>query len=163
MTPLSDADLMFLSAVTASSTSADPATQNGAALMSYCGRVVTSANVLPRGVAAERSRLTRPQKYKFIEHAERAVIFRAAEAGIATSRSKMCCLWAACASCARAIAMSGVSEVICHAALRERSPARWVDEIAAGDAILREAGVTVRLIEEQVGVEVMFDGVRILI
>ena len=63
----------------------DTSTQNGALLVDDCLRVVLSDhNRFPNGVNQDDDRWKRPAKYKYIEHAERNVIYRAAKDGIKT-------------------------------------------------------------------------------
>jgi deoxycytidylate deaminase len=77
--------------------STDPSTQNGAVLVGLpcsewthevndqgqleyvqrkpCREFIASANFFPQGVQESEERWTRPLKYKFVEHAERNVIY----------------------------------------------------------------------------------------
>jgi len=94
----------------ASISSRDSRTQNGAVLVTKT-RVICAVNAFPSGVTVTDERRAAPEKYLFIEHAERAAIYRAASLGVATAGSTLYCPWFACCDCARAIIMSGVTEV----------------------------------------------------
>lgn len=129
-------------------------------------------NGLPRGVVDDpvrfpwsKSRHERPEKYSWYEHAERNAIYNAARVGTATGG---CTLYVAggppCADCARAVIQAGIVEVVAESleAGPPTTPREWaesyqgrpVDEpprfdwrasVAFGMAMMREAGVSVRL------------------
>jgi len=151
----SDIDWLRLAFQTAAEHSDDPATQNGAVLVPQAGHVMAAANHFPTGVAP---RLARPEKYRYIEHAERAAIYAAARAGQATLGASLYCCWFACPDCARAIVEAGIREVVGHVKPRSRTPDRWLAEVHAGEQILREGGVSMRWLAAPLGFSVMFDG-----
>lgn len=136
----------------------DPHTQNGALLRAYNGAIVVAANRLPPEVVVSTARLERPAKYQFVEHAERGAIFAAAKAGIATDRATLYCPWFACADCARAIILAGVTRVVGHTVPRAQANGRWAESIAAADQMLREAGVQIELLDDKLGVSYLFNG-----
>lgn len=136
----------------------DPCTKNGAVLVARDGKMVGAANRFPLSVQHRPDRLERPMKYRWIEHAERAVIYEAALSGVSTLKSRLYCPWFACCDCARAIIMAGVKEVIGHAKCREATPERWAAEILAAETMLAEAGVGMRLIFDTLDKTILFDG-----
>jgi dCMP deaminase len=135
----------------------DPDTQNGAVLVA-AGGTVYAANCVPPGVARPEHRLARPFKYDFIEHAERAAIYKAAEIGLETAGATLYCPWFACTDCARAIVSAGIKEVVGLIALRNATPGRWLLKVEMAEKMLEEAGVSQRLLAGSVGVTVRFDG-----
>ena len=137
--------------------SGDPHTQNGAILRAKTGEVCSAANKLPPIVARE-DRLVRPAKYLYIEHAERNVIYSAAKLGIATQDATLYCPWFACADCARAIILSGISRVVGHARLRQLTTDRWKHSIAAADEMFHEADVELVFLTDELGARFLFDG-----
>lgn len=137
--------------------SEDPRTQNAAVLVSG-KRVIYAANKRPPGVASDSARGEPPLKYRFIEHAERAVIYKAAASGVSTAGGTLYCPWFACADCARAIIMAGISEVVGLASVCSAAPDRWREELIHGFAMLSEAGVSQRWVAEELGVTITFDG-----
>lgn len=141
----------------AATESMDPRTQNGALLRARNGNVLTAANQLPP-IVATPDRLGAENKYSYMEHAERHVIYKAARAGIATHDATLYCPWFACADCARAIIMSGVSRVVGHVKPRLITPARWQETIAIADNMFHETGVEFVLLDEALGVRFMFNG-----
>lgn len=147
-------------AATVSAWSDDPSTKNGAILVPAGDAfdTVVAWNSIPRPLENRPDRVLRPLKYRYIEHAERAVIYRAALTGTPTLGSRLFCPWFACADCARAIICAGVSEVIGSARARNATPDRWIEQVIAGEELLREAGVSMRWLAEPLGVKVMFDG-----
>lgn len=153
-----DIDWLRLAFQAAAEHSDDPHTQNGAVLAPQSGFVSVAANHVPAGLAITASRMERPRKYGFIEHAERSAIFSAARCGTKTAGSTLYCCWFACRDCARAIICAGVGEVVGHVRPRALTPGRWEDEVLAGEAMLREAGVSMRWLAEPLGVTIKFDG-----
>lgn len=150
-------------AVSASLRSPDDSTKNGAILVSRSGKIVQGCNDSPPRVPLDPARKVRPEKYHFIEHAERRVIFQAARDGICTDGASMYCLWYACPDCARAIVCAGIREVIGLLALEVLTPARWRDQVSVGRAILAEAGVRTRLYTEPLGMKAVFDNAELTI
>lgn len=143
----------------AASGSDDPSTHNGAVLVLTTGDIFCGSNHFPRGVIRSADRLERPKKYAYMEHAERDVILKAASAGGMTKGATLYVPWYACADCARAIIGAGISRVVGHKQMFDKTPERWRASIADGDAMLDEAGV----IREQYdgplfAVRVRFDG-----
>ena len=136
----------------------DPHTQNGAVLVPKRETVVYAANCIPRELANLASRLERPAKYQWVEHAERRVIYTCAKNGIATADATIYCVWFACTDCARAIIQAGIREVVGHVVPRSRTPDRWLEQVEAGEAMLREAGVGMRWLSGRVGASIIFDG-----
>jgi dCMP deaminase len=97
--------------------SKDPSTKVGCVLVDPVSRTVVAVgfNGIPRGVHDYGYRLdTRPEKYEWIEHAERNVVLDSARRGVRTQG-----LWAymnfaptPCSDCARAFIQAGIAKVI---------------------------------------------------
>lgn len=153
-----DHDWMKVACQVARDRSDDPRTQNGAVLVAANGKPVVSANRLPHRIAGLANRLYSSDKYDYIEHAERAVIYAAAAAGVATEGATLYCPWFACTECARAIILAGVKEVVGLAGHRAATPARWLKNIETAEAMLDEAGVGMRWMASTTGVTLTFDG-----
>ena len=141
----------------ASISSHDSRTQNGAVLVTKT-RTICAVNAFPIGVKFTPQRGEAPQKYLFIEHAERAAIYRAAALGVATAGASLYCPWFACCDCARAIIMAGITEVVGLVSLRNATPERWQDNIKLAERMLTEAGVGQRLLAVELGEYLWFDG-----
>jgi dCMP deaminase len=88
----------------------------------------------------------RPEKYHWVEHAERNAIFNAARVGVSLNNSRAYLNWEPkpCADCTRALIQAGIKEVI--------GPNRPWKGVGAGkhysidhaETMLREAGVRIR-------------------
>jgi len=139
----------------------DKSTQNGALLANGNGTpILESFNTIPRDVKITPEREQRPLKYKFTEHAERNVIYKAASEGYPTYGMTMVCPWAACSDCARAIIQSGIKTLITHKLAHDRSPPFWQEEIDIAFEMFNEAGVEVIMFSDPIGnVEIRHCGV----
>jgi dCMP deaminase len=140
--------------------SPDPSTQNGAVLISWTGKIVDACNTFPYGVRNEPDRLVRPLKYSFIEHAERNVIFKAAQDHRFDFKDAvMYAPWFACADCARAIIQVGIRKVVGHKQIHDMTPAHWKESINCAYAMFAEAGVETVLVDGEIGApELLFNG-----
>jgi dCMP deaminase len=73
----------------------------------------TGYNSFPRGLNDNiPERQERPEKYKWIEHAERNAIYNAARMGISLKECYMYIMGVPCMDCGRAIIQAGIVEVI---------------------------------------------------
>lgn len=154
---MNDIDYLRQACQFAAISSQDGRTQNGAVLVTPT-RSVCAVNCYPAGVEVTESRKMAPEKYLFIEHAERAAIYRAASLGVATAGATLYCPWFACCDCARAIIMAGIAEVVGLVSLRNATPDRWKDNIRLAERMLEEAGVGQRLLAVELGEYLRFDG-----
>lgn len=142
-----DPDKLLREAYAIARKSRDQSVQNGALLVRpKDGQVICgAANNFPKGVEETEARLQRPLKYAFVEHAERATIFKAARHGAGVDGTIMVCPWFACPDCARAICLSGVKHVIGHKQMMDKTPDRWREPIVYAFEIFAEYGVTYEL------------------
>ncbi len=85
----------------------------------------------------------RPLKYSLTEHAERAVLYRAAYHGLCTPGLTMIANWVACPDCARGIVLAGIRRVICHKQCMDRTPPRWKEMVDLGLEMCEKNGVPV--------------------
>jgi len=118
--------------------SSDPSTKVGAIILHDLDECY-GWNHTPPGIEIDLT--DRVLKYKVIEHAERHAIFNAAKHGIALLNTILVCPWAACADCARAIALSGIFEVVCHGDAIDKTPERWQQDMAIAAQIFAGSGV----------------------
>lgn len=140
--------------------SEDKSTQNGAVIVDRNGLIAAADyNRLPKGVHNRVTRLERPMKYLYMEHAERGAIYQAANSGFMTHGATMVCPWAACADCARAIIQSGIKRLVRLESMTN-SIDRWESSVEAGDLMLEEAGVEVieATFESPFGVDILRNG-----
>lgn len=121
--------------------SPDPSTQNGAVIVDEeNGLLGCGWNDFPDAVV---HRLGRPEKYSYIEHAERSAIYDVAKTEFSTRGSTMICPWAACCDCARAIACAEISKLVRLPLDEYSTHGRWSASCLIGDIILKEAGVEI--------------------
>lgn len=92
-------------------------------------------------------------------HAEEGVILQAAKRGYPTEGLTLICPWAACHECAKAIAKSGVREVIAHGDAIDRTPDRWKKSMEMSMSIFDDWKVKYTKIYGKIGdCENLFDG-----
>lgn len=126
----------------------DPSTQNGSVLVpkNYpSSPLIYGANLLPKGLKATKEEVAswpKEKKYRWIGHAERVAIYRAAMQGIPTNGATLVCPWFACTDCAKAIIEAGIYHVIGHQEMRDKLHPTWMEEIHVADDMLDRAGVT---------------------
>ncbi len=164
-----DYEYLKLAYTVAMVNSTDPSTQNGAVIVSepreeasrpgyFAREFIESANFFPSGVKESEERWTRPLKYKFVEHAERNVIYLAAKVGFKTQGATMYVPWFACADCARAIIQAGIVEVVGHDYPPHKEQSSWKESIEIADQMLLEAGVKFRRIPGNFNIKIRFNG-----
>lgn len=121
----------------------DPDRKVGAVIVSPFNRVVSkAANRLPDDVLVLPQRCEKPQKFMWIEHAERRAIQLAAKNGHATNGCRMYSTRYPCAECARAIINAGLFEVITNPP--DFDHPRWGESYAVAREMFAETGVLVR-------------------
>lgn len=99
-------------------------------------------NGIPRNCSdIIEKRHQRPQKYFYMEHAERNSIFNAAREGMSLDGCKIYIPCPPCVDCSRAIIQSGIIEIICDTLY---VPERWKVACDAGLEMLMEAGIIIR-------------------
>ncbi len=143
--------------------SADPRTKNGAVVaQSHAGiglgrQYIFGTNRYLTGRWSDRV-TDRDTKLTYIEHAERDVIYSAAQNGFRLAGGTMYAIWAACPECARAIVGAGITRLVTLKKTRELTPERWLEPLRVADQMLADAGVAVEFYAESLGVRIMFDG-----
>lgn len=100
----------------------DPKTKNSACLLTPAGHIsLLGVNHLPTGFEATPENLDNKIKDELIIHAEEHVILECAASGISTRERTMVCMWAPCLRCARMIIGAGISRLVVHAEMYERT------------------------------------------
>ena len=103
-------------------------------------------NGAPRGCDADEDhRLERPEKYWWMEHAERNAIYNAARVGTPLAGSTLVCTHHPCMDCARAIVQAGVKHVV------TRQPEygfldRWAEDFTRVEKLFDECDVTMDIV-----------------
>lgn len=126
--------------------SSDPHTRTAVVLTRGGSLLSSHANRLPRGAAPIPNRLTRPEKYEFIGHAEQRAVAWAAREGVALRGAEMWLFsdrrFLPCSTCARLIVDAGILRVHLQYELRDvdkRDEERYGFQAAL--AIVSEGGV----------------------
>lgn len=124
----------------AAQNSQDPDTQVGAVVVNHVGVVAIGTNRLPGDLTPHKERVTRPEKYAFIQHAELNAISKAAQEGASLRGCKMYVTLFPCNVCAQAIIAAGITRVICPEPEWSRDSASHYTESLE---MLTEAGVEI--------------------
>lgn len=92
----------------------DTETQVGAVLIKNdTGAIIaTGFNGFVRGAPDDKLPTTRPEKYKYMQHAEQNIIFNCAKHGISMDNCYVVCTLSPCVTCMRALWQSGVTHVV---------------------------------------------------
>ena len=105
--------------------------------------LVIGYNGLPRGLDDnDESRLSKPAKYRWTEHAERNAIYVAARHGISIVGCRIYLPWFPCADCARGIVQAGLIELVGRQP--DLSDPQWGPDFSIAMELLAEAGVVTR-------------------
>ena len=151
--PLPSWDQYFISmAYLAALRSKDESTKIGAVIVGQEHQILSmGCNSFPRGIDDHKEeRQVRPEKYFWIEHAERNSIFNAARSGISVEGSTMYTNGTPCADCGRAIIQSGIREVVIHKQFEEidtKNPnerEKWVENARRTKEMFSETGLLLR-------------------
>jgi len=162
--PIPSWDELFMRhAYLIASKSKDQRTKIGAILVRDKHVISEGFNGLPMGVCDhDPLRQLRPEKYFWFEHAERNSVYCCARYGIRSEGAVMFTQGIPCADCARAVIQAGVSEVVVHKQWQEFETKfyweKWLDSSKRSSAMLKEAGIQVRVYDGVLGLKGMLDG-----
>lgn len=143
--------------------SKDPSTKVGAIFLSPNSyeQLSTGYNGFPRSIDDNvQQRWKRPDKYKFVEHAERNCIYNSARRGIPLDGSIAIVTLYPCCDCARALIQVGVQTLV--TIKTEGAKARWGEDWKISDELFSEAGIKVIVlcedeIKEDISSKLPFD------
>lgn len=118
-------------------------TQVGAALVGPCNEVLlTGFNGPPIGVGESEWRRERPQKYRYVSHAEQNLVAFAARHGIKTDGCSVYVTHPCCSACTKTLIQAGIKTVFIGSGLLNPSGG-WEEDVAASREMFAEAGVKV--------------------
>ena len=126
--------------------SKDQSTQIGAVVVGEGRNVLsTGYNSFPRGLDDSlQERQERPEKYFWMEHAERNAIYNAALEGISLKNSTIYLTSGLpCMDCARGIVNSGIKIVWCKRVCTTKNKEKWEESQKKSLQLLNECGVEV--------------------
>ena len=148
--PVPDWDRYYLEICrVVSKRSKDPSTKVGCVIVGPAHEIrSTGYNSLPRHVRDDvPARLERPEKYLWIEHAERNAIYNAARAGTALEGCTIYTDLMPCMDCARAIVQAGIIAVVTdETRFQQYSSAQYNEHFQRTMDLFQEAGVTIRTV-----------------
>lgn len=124
--------------------SKDSSTKVGALIIGQTHEIRSLGyNGAPRGCSADEDERgeVRPEKYFWMEHAERNAIFNAARVGTPVEGCSLVVTAPPCMDCARAIVQAGIRHVIWKTP-DESFAARWAEHSARVLALFDECGIT---------------------
>lgn len=123
--------------------SKDPSTKVGAVIVGENNKILsTGYNGIPVGVKDTIERMSiRPEKYKWMEHAERNAIYTAASEGVSLKNSTIYCNFLPCTDCARAIIQSGIKQVIYETENLNSNSPEWEKSKQISKTMFSEANV----------------------
>lgn len=125
--------------------SKDESTKIGAIIVDGDEIIATGFNGIPRKINDAVERLERPEKYFWIEHAERNAIYNAAKKGFSVKDTTIYTNGIPCCECARAIVQSGIKRVVYDSEWEDypyNKESNWSDSLDKSKKILKEGGVT---------------------
>jgi len=124
--------------------SKDQSTQIGAVVVGEGNNVLsTGYNSFPRGLDDSlEERQQRPEKYYWMEHAERNAIYNAALEGVSLKNSTIYLTSGLpCMDCARGIVNSGIKTVYCKEVCTTKNKEKWDESQSKAIQLLNECGV----------------------
>lgn len=109
-------EMFILQAALIAQKSKDPSTKVGCIIVNDDNVILsTGFNGFPRGINENvEHRWRRPEKYNWVEHAERNAIYNAARVGVQLNGARAYLNWEPkpCADCTRALIQAGIKEII---------------------------------------------------
>jgi dCMP deaminase len=126
--------------------SKDESTQIGAVIVGKDNEILsTGYNSFPRGLDdSKQERQERPEKYFWIEHAERNSIYNAARIGVSLKNSTIYLTSGVpCMDCARAIVNVGIQIVWCKKVCTTKNKEKWEESQEKSIKLFNECNVMV--------------------
>jgi dCMP deaminase len=126
--------------------SKDQSTQIGAVIVGEDNEVLsTGYNSFPRGLDDSlQERQERPEKYFWMEHAERNAIYNAARIGVSLKNSTIYLTSGLpCMDCARGIVNTGIRTVYCKHICTTKNKEKWDESQTKSYQLLNECGIEV--------------------
>lgn len=121
----------------------DPKTGVGSIIVKDDNIISHGVNELPLGLNKEydKRRVENPLKGKWMLHAERNAIYKAARNGISLIGTKMYCTYFPCADCARGIIQAGIEKL--YTEKPDFNHHKWGESWVEAIIMLKECGVEV--------------------
>ena len=145
---------MFAHLADIAAKSKDPRTKTAALVKVKNGGIRASYNAPIKGTFDFETQ----EKYDYVEHAERLLIYDCARNGYPLEDQTMYMLFEPCVECARAIIISGITCIVVNSKIAELTPERWKESLAKAKQMLLENDVKIVYDSEVVGKQVLFNG-----
>lgn len=126
--------------------SKDESTQIGAVIVGEDNEILsTGYNSFPRGLRDDKEeRQVRPDKYFWMEHAERNAIYNAARVGTPLKNSTIFLTSGLpCTDCARAIINTGIKKIYCKRVCTTTNKEKWEESQKKSLEMLGECGIDI--------------------
>jgi dCMP deaminase len=146
------------------SKSKDTKTKVGAVIVRNNAIISEGYNGMCKGVDdAVEDRYERPEKYFWMEHAERNSIYHCSRNGISTDSTTLYTMGLPCSDCARSIIQSGIKEIVLHedwdhGLSLKMNRQKWSDSCIRSDIMFSEAKIQIRMFKGFLGCKTMVDG-----
>lgn len=128
--------------------SLDPTTQVGALLINSDYKILVQACNAPPPSLTLPTCMNRQDRKKIFEHAERGVIYGAANKGISTKGLILITNWHPCMECSRAIVFSGIKKVVAHYQMMQHTPLECIEKFEKSRALLTQNHVSFELFDK---------------
>ncbi len=136
----------------ASKHSNDISTHTAASLVnSKRERVLIASNGFPAHHEQIEGWDQKPLKDAISNHAERSVIYEAAKKGLKVEGLTMVMPWVPCFPCANAIIYPGITTLVCHKQMVDRTPQDWVPELEKAVRLLHLNGINILAYDGKIG------------
>lgn len=132
--------------------SKDIRTQIGAVIVGKDNEIVsTGYNSFPRGINDNvEERQVRPEKYYWIEHAERNAIYNAARIGVSLRDTTMYLTCGIpCSDCTKGIISSGIKKIYCKVQDTTRNREHWDEHAKRSLQMFKESNVEIIFYDEK--------------
>ena len=132
--------------------SKDRRTQIGAVIVGKDNEIVsTGYNSFPRGINDNvEERQIRPEKYYWIEHAERNAIYNAARIGVSFRDTTMYLTCGIpCSDCTKGIISSGIKKIYCKVQDTTRNREHWDEHAKRSLQMFKESNVEIIFYDEK--------------
>lgn len=137
-------------AKTVSLKSKDNRAKLGAVIVGPARQIVsTGYNSFPRGIDDNREdRQERPEKYYWMEHAERNAIYNAARSGVSTEGCTLyLSRWFPCHECVRGIINAGITDIYCDPLENSLGSVSFDESFLRAFQMANEAGIRLHYYE----------------
>jgi len=127
-------------------------TQIGAVIVGKDNEIVsTGYNSFPRGINDNvKERQIRPEKYYWIEHAERNAIYNAARIGVSLRDTTMYLTCGIpCSDCTKGIISSGIKKIYCKVQDTTRNREHWDEHAKRSLQMFKESNVEIIFYDEK--------------